>query len=132
MPAELRRLKRRLDWLEAFVSALDSQLRTQGLRIELHLEECEPTAHNAQRPVPRRAATGNPRLQSRPHHPPAPAASRHHPFRFSPWTRAHDGGLRPSRAQGSGQPRPTTAGPGQARPNAAYLEFPLPSQSDKP
>jgi hypothetical protein len=46
MPAELRRLKRRLDWLEAFVSALDSQLRTQGLRIDLHLEECEPTAHD--------------------------------------------------------------------------------------
>jgi hypothetical protein len=46
MPAELRRLKRRLDWLETFVSVLDSQLRTQGLRIDLHLEECEPTAHN--------------------------------------------------------------------------------------
>ena len=46
MPVELRRLKRRLDWLETFVSVLDSQLRTQGLRIELHLEECEPTAHN--------------------------------------------------------------------------------------
>ncbi len=46
MPAELRRLKRRLDWLETFVSVLDSQLRTQGLRIELHLEECEPIAQN--------------------------------------------------------------------------------------
>jgi hypothetical protein len=46
MPAELRRLKRRLDWLETFVSVLDSQLRTQGLRIDLHLEECEPAAHN--------------------------------------------------------------------------------------
>ena len=46
MPAELRRLKRRLDWLEAFASALDSQMRTQGLRIELHLEECESAAHN--------------------------------------------------------------------------------------
>jgi hypothetical protein len=46
MPAELRRLKRRLDWLEAFASVLDSQLRTQGLRIELHLEECEPATRN--------------------------------------------------------------------------------------
>jgi hypothetical protein len=46
MPAEVRRLKRRLDWLETFVNVLDSQLRTQGLRIELHLEECEPAAHN--------------------------------------------------------------------------------------
>ena len=46
MPTELRRLKRRLDWLETFVSVLDSQLRTQGLRIELHLEECEPTTHD--------------------------------------------------------------------------------------
>lgn len=40
--AELRRLKRRLDWLETFVTVLDTQLRTQGLRIEMHLEECEP------------------------------------------------------------------------------------------
>jgi len=46
MPTELGRLKRRLDWLETFVSVLDSQLRTQGLRIELHLEECEPTTHD--------------------------------------------------------------------------------------
>ena len=46
MPTELRRLKRRLDWLEAFVSVLDSQLRAQGLRIELHLEECEPNTHD--------------------------------------------------------------------------------------
>ena len=46
MPAELRRFRRRLDWLEAFASVLDSQLRTQGLRIELHLEECDPAAHN--------------------------------------------------------------------------------------
>ncbi|MGH3253614.1 MAG: hypothetical protein ACRDOI_46400 [Trebonia sp.] len=46
MPAELGRLKRRMDWLETFVTVLDSQLRTQGLRIELHLEECEPTAHD--------------------------------------------------------------------------------------
>jgi hypothetical protein len=46
MPAELRRLKHRLDWLETFVTILDSQLRTQGLRIEIHLEECEPAARN--------------------------------------------------------------------------------------
>lgn len=45
MSAELRHLKRRLDWLEAFVSIVDSQLRTQGVRIVLHLEECEPAAH---------------------------------------------------------------------------------------
>jgi hypothetical protein len=46
MPAELRHLRRRLDWLEAFASVLDSQLRAQGLRLELHLEECEPTTRN--------------------------------------------------------------------------------------
>ena len=46
MAAELRRLKRRLDWLETFVTALDSRMRTLGLRIDLHLEECEPGAHN--------------------------------------------------------------------------------------
>jgi hypothetical protein len=53
MPVELRRLRRRLDWLETFVSVLDSQLRTQGLRIELHLEECDPPTHNE-----RESATG--------------------------------------------------------------------------
>ena len=46
MPAELRHLRRRLDWLEAFASVLDSQLRTQGLRLELHLAECEPAARD--------------------------------------------------------------------------------------
>lgn len=45
MPAELGRLKRRMDWLETLMTVLDSQLRTQGLRIELYLEECEPTTH---------------------------------------------------------------------------------------
>jgi hypothetical protein len=30
MPAELRHLRRRLDWLEAFASVLDSQLRAQA------------------------------------------------------------------------------------------------------
>ena len=45
-PAELRRLKRRLDGLGVFASVLDSQSRTQGLRIELYLMECEPTMRN--------------------------------------------------------------------------------------
>jgi hypothetical protein len=45
LPAELRRIKRRLDWLEALVSIVDSQLRTQGIRIELHMTECEPAVH---------------------------------------------------------------------------------------
>ena len=43
-PAELRRLKRRLDGLEVLAGVLDSQSRAQGLRIELYLAECEPTS----------------------------------------------------------------------------------------
>jgi hypothetical protein len=45
-PAELRGLEHRLDGLEVFASVLDSQSRTQGLRIELYLMECEPTTRN--------------------------------------------------------------------------------------
>src|SRR5580704_448382 len=45
MAAELRRLKRRMDWLETFVTVLDSRMRTVGIRIDLHLEECESHAH---------------------------------------------------------------------------------------
>jgi hypothetical protein len=44
MAAELKRLKRRLDWLEAFVTVLDSRMRTLGLRVDLHLEQCDPDA----------------------------------------------------------------------------------------
>src|ERR1700730_1229272 len=46
MAAELRRLKRRLDWLETFATVVDSRMRTLGLRVERHWEECEPGAHN--------------------------------------------------------------------------------------
>ena len=42
-PAELRRPKRRLDRLEVLASVLNSQSRTQGLRIGLYLVESEPT-----------------------------------------------------------------------------------------
>jgi hypothetical protein len=44
MTGELRRLKRRLDWLETFVTVLDTRTRTLGLRVDLHVEECEPSA----------------------------------------------------------------------------------------
>jgi hypothetical protein len=45
MAAELRRLKRRLDWLETFACVLDSRMRTVGIRLDFHLDECEPAAH---------------------------------------------------------------------------------------